>query len=194
MSFSESSERIISGLWKNYDLPDSQRTLILVTDSTAFLINNLVAISLALTLPRLLILVKLMLPFWKRQYSRLLIMLTILRDTNRGRDARPRRVYHANVPNTAEIEMPQLPTTAAHSGHGSRIANNLATTFNDSSSFEDAAARYVRMHLFMNRLERRALGLHWPCIFIDAPTSRLRQPTNYRNLLQLHHTLPSRPF
>ena len=80
-------------------------------------------------------------------------MLTILRDTARGRDARPRRVYRTNVPNTREIEMPQLPTAAAHSGHGSRIASNLATTFNDSSSFEDAASRYVRRHLFMKRIE-----------------------------------------
>lgn len=91
-----------------------------------------------------------MLLFWERQYPRL---LTILRDTTYGRDVRLRSVYHANMPNTGEIKMPQLLTTAAYSGHGSRIANNLATTFNDSSSFKDAAARYVQRHLFINRLE-----------------------------------------
>ncbi|KAI9784188.1 MAG: hypothetical protein M1839_002694 [Geoglossum umbratile] len=134
MSSPGQTESIVTGFWRNHDLPAWKSAQFLVTEQRAQMISNAVAVSLALTLPRLLVLVKLLLPFCIKQLSKW------------------RSSYLARKPTPGRANQPRpdiIPLQPPRAG----IAVGAAEAFNNASSFDDAAARFIRDHLAMARVE-----------------------------------------
>ena len=150
---------------------------ILVTDDKAQIISNTIAVSLTLALPRLLVLIKLLLPPCTKAYSwchqvaswRLARLTSFSRRLNRydggnialsslvsdvGSQGASRENAERNCLPPRSVYIPHRLRQPAHTlDSSSRITSGLTSTLQESSSFEDGAARIIRRHLAQSPLQ-----------------------------------------
>jgi hypothetical protein len=144
---------------------------ILVTDDRAQIISNTIAVSLTLALPRLLVFIKLLLPPCTKAFSwchqvartRLAQLTSFSRRLNRGdggnvalsslvsnvgNEGGSQDNAERNCRPPGSVYLPHRLHQPAHIlDQSSRITSGLISTLQESSSFEDGAARIVRGHL-----------------------------------------------
>jgi hypothetical protein len=138
---------------------------VLVTDETAQIISNTVAVALTLSLPRLLIFMKLLLPSRTRsQLPRVqvrtaspsrnanLVPLVELAPGEEGGEYSAEEYPDNPLPQASTFQLPRATYIPHSSG---RITSGIERTLREASSFENGVARLGRNHLAMGRV---ALG------------------------------------
>jgi hypothetical protein len=194
ISASDRSEGVLVGLWRDYSLPSwrgksarghAAKSLILllgikilVSEEHAQMISNTVAVALALTLPRLWVFVKLLVPMITKQWksAQAFFAKSSIRNRRTGQLNRiPSTQVESGQAPVVELENIGLPAEA----HQARIGVGLGNTFIQASNFENAAGRLVQHHLAMPRVAladntnptRGFLGraLHLVQNFTDSP-------------------------
>ena len=163
---SDRSEGVQTGLWIDYSFPSwrsgsalSHATTplillldvkILVSEEHAQMISNTVAIALALTLPRLWVFIKLLVPVasekWKSFQAFFTKSAIQIRGT-RQRSGNPSTHHESGQASNVEMERLDPPAEV----HQARIASRLGNVFMEASNFENAAGRLIR-HLAMPQI------------------------------------------
>ena len=111
------------------------------------MISNAVAITLALVLPRLVIFVKLSLPYFIKGCSKLFVLVSGVYQQVRGLVFRTPRTRRLPSPNTTPADDILLEPPRA------RIVAGASQTIAESLTFEGAASQIVSRHLMMRRVE-----------------------------------------
>ena len=192
--------QIKTGLWVDHSLPGLQGTILkllggkillsdgvthemkayqyVVTERTANVVSNAVAVTLTLALPRIYILFKGWIPQIIKFYGHLTKTDYLIQLRN-ATDYSPRRIYsilRGRVSFSAmEPEVMELDRRFSLWDHdpNRRILTGIMETLRNASNSEDAVARLARRHLAM---PRQTIG------FDGARLSRLRQVT--KNLIE----------